>query len=459
MRPILVCAALLTAAAPALGQPAAHAPVPAPAAMSAAGTPSIDHEPVVGEALSLSMEDAVGMAFERGLRVKRMNRNVEISDLRLSSTRAMRLPRFDSYLNVNESARGGRYATPFYAGKYEPYATFQAGVTGIINAPIDVAGTTARQVQQAALANDSARLYQRQAMVDVGADVRIAYLDALRAQGAVDADEALAVDLARLVDRARQQRHPALSFLEVELANARQTLSAARSGAESAQTGLKQQLRLPLDTRLTLNTRLSAEAPKLDTLAALEKALAQRAEMRDARIRVQQAELAGEQVRDGRKPYVNVYAYFNESRTGPTASKYDDNRFQNWSVMVNVSVPLLYWDWGLLSNNARTAALSREQALDDITETEDRIRAEMRQLTSNLEQARRRLSALPRKDLAQQALDQAQEGLLKHQDWQAHMAQVSNARNVWRMTHTASIDALADYYTSYYRLKRAMGED
>lgn len=409
--------------------------------------------------MPLSMDDAVSVAFERGLRVKRMNRNVEMSDLRLATTRAMRLPRFDSYLNINEAARGGRYATPFYSGKTEPYATFQAGLTGVINAPIDVAGTTARQVKQATLANDSARLYQRQAMVDVSADVRIAYLDALRAQGAVDADEALAADLDKLVERARAQRHPALSFLEVEQANARQTLSAARSGAESAQTGLKQQLRLPLDTRLTLHTRLSPEVPSLNTLVATEKALAQRAEMRDARIRIQQAELSAQQIRDGRKPYVNVYAYINESRTGPTASKYDDNRYQNWSVMLNVSVPLVYWDWGVLDNNVRTAALSREQAIDDIAETEDRIRAELRQLTSNLEQARRRLATLPRRDLAQQALDQAQEQLLKHQDWQSHMAQVSNARNVWRMAHTASIDALADYYSSYYRLKRAMGED
>lgn len=426
-----------------------------------AGTPTAPStgEPAVDNRLSLSMDDAVSMAFERGLRVKRMNRNVEISELRLATTRAMRLPRFDTYLNVNEVARGGRYTTPFYRGKNEPYASFQAGVTGVINAPIDIAGTTARQVEQATLSSDSARLYQRQAMVDVGTDVRIAYLDALRAQGAVEADEALVADLTRLADRARQQQHAALSFLEVELANARQMLSASRSGAESAQTGLKQQLRLPLDTALNLHTRLSDEVPHLDTTAAVDLALSQRAEIRDARLRVQQAEMAAQQVRDGRKPYMNVYAYINESRTGPTASKHNENRYQNWSVMVNFSMPLLYWDWGIMDNNARTAALSREQALDDIVETEDRIRAELRQLTSNLEQARRRLASLPRKDLAQQALTQAEDQLFRSADWQVHVAQVSNARNVWRLTHTAAIDALADYYTSYYRLKRAMGEE
>jgi thioesterase domain-containing protein len=134
------------------------------------------------------------------------------------------------------------------------------------------------------------------------------------------------------------------------------------------------------------------------------------------------------------------------------------NTSRNATLMLNVNVPLAYWDSGSLERTERMALLSLEQARDDLDEQRARIASELRLLTVNLAQAQRRLASLPSPRFALESLRQAEEGVLSQADWQGQMAQVSNARNSWRLTHTASIDALADYYSAYFRLQRSLGE-
>jgi len=409
--------------------------------------------------LSLSMDEAVSLALQRSFRVNRSARSAEMARLRADMSAAQSKPRVDTYLGVNEALRSATfYQNPYRHGKTDPYATTQVSLNAILSMPIDVSGSIGRQQQQAQLSLQSARIYAEQSAIDIHADIRSTYADALRAQGAVDADEAVVAELQSLIERARERRPAAVPFLEVELANAEQLLSQSRSGALIAQSGLRQQLRLPEDAVLRLTSSLNPDIPRVDTAHLLDTALAKRADVRDAHLRLQQAELSLVQSRDSRRPTAYLYGFWNQSYSGSNPGQLSTNTSRNATLMLNVNVPLAYWDSGSLERTERMALLSLEQARDDLDEQRARIASELRLLTVNLAQAQRRLASLPSPRFALESLRQAEEGVLSQADWQGQMAQVSNARNSWRLTHTASIDALADYYSAYFRLQRSLGE-
>ena len=446
MRPALTPSATAAILLLALSCPAgaAEPPTAAPAA-------------VVAE-LPLSMDDAVNTALQSSFRTQRAQRNFDMTQMRVESSRAQKLPRIDSYFSINETVRWSQYSNPYGSGTQNATGSFQAGLSAIVTMPLDISGVVGRQIRQSELGLQSSALYLRQAAVDVTAEVRSTYVDALRAQGAVDADEAVVSELQSLTARARAARHPALAFLELELANAQQQLEASRASADTAQSGLRQQLRLPASTRFRLTTRLSADVPAVDLQTLTEEALAKRTDVRDAQLRLAQAELALTQARDNRKPTANLFGFANESRNGMNPGQMHNSRYRSWMLSLNVQVPLAMWDGGSMDRSERVAALSLAQAQDDVDEIRDRVAMELRQLMVNLEQAKRRLARLPSTEFARESLRQAEQALLTSTEWQPSMAQVTNARNVWRLAHTASIEALADYYVSFYRLLRSTGE-
>lgn len=274
---------------------------------------------------------------------------------------------------------------------------------------------------------------------DINADIRATYADALRAQGAVDADEAMVAELRGLIERAKQRRPAAVPFFEVGLATIEQMLSMSRSGALIAQAGLRNQLRLPEDTVLRLTSSLNPVVPSVDVTTLLEAALAKRADVRDAQLRLQQAELSLFQ-----SPW---------QQPGPVVLQ----NVARWVGDAERQRALGLLGRGCLDRSQRMALLSLEEARDDMNEQRARISSELRLLTINLAQAQRRLASLPSAKFALESLRQAEESVLSHADWRGRMAQVSNARNTWRLTYTASIDALSDYYSAFYRLKRSLG--
>jgi outer membrane protein TolC len=440
----LLTAALFSGIAPA--QPAVQALVSSPPGL----------RPVE---LALSMDEAVVLALQTSFRVSRSDRSVEMARLRADMVGAQLKPRIDTYLGFNEALRGASfYENPYRKGKSDPSATSQVSLNAVLTMPIDVSGNIGRQVQQAQLSVQSASIQAEQSAIEIHADIRSTYADALRAQGAVDADEAVVGELRGLIERAKGLRPEAVPFLAVELSNAEQLLSMSRSAALVAQSGLRQQLRLPDDTVLRLTSSLDPNVPRVPVDKLLEKALAQRSDVRDTQLRLQQAELALAQSRDARRPTAHVFAFLNQSYSGMNPGQLSTNTSRSSTLMLNVNLPLAYWDNGNLNKSERMALLSLEQVRDDGEEQRARIASELRLLTINLSQAQRRLASLPSAQFALASLRQAEEAVLSHADWQGQLAQVTNARNSWRMTHTASIDALADFYSAYFRLMRSIGE-
>ena len=409
--------------------------------------------------LSLGMEEAVAFARVRSFRLQRILRNDELSQLRLSSAKAQTGPRADLSANVSQAVRYYDSRTGVF-GFTSTDPTFFGGLVASVSLPIDISGVQHRQIEQARLSREASELDLSQGYIDIAAEIRSFYVEALRAQEEVEADEALVARIEGLIARLGPGRTDLIAYLSTERANAVQVREAAAANAEIVQTGLKQALRLPPDVQLRLTSRLPEPRPLPDVAAILDQAYRQRIDLQQAEIRIEQARLAQKQATDYRKPSLFASAYATQSLSGELPFRDPDrNRFRSVGGIVNLNVPLVQYDGGILFNAKRSAQIQLEQAEADLDEQRERVETEIRQVMIGLNRARSRLDALPDVAQALESLARAEAALLAASAEQAPalLAQATNARASWRSAVTASIGAKADYYSSLFRLQRSVG--
>ena len=428
------------------------------AAAPAAASGSSVNVPSQRETVALSLDQAVQLAVSRSFRAGRAERNAAMSDLWHQNARAGYRPRIEFGASADQSMRS--YVEEGI--EYDPYAdrNFRGGLNSSVWLPIDVSGNIRRQVARADTQRQIASHEIAQARLDVALDAQNAYLNALRAQENVLADERIVEEISQLLAKSRQQAPGVVPFLEVELGNAQQALQNSRTGADQAQDGLKQTLRMPLDTRLHLTSNLdtAGRAPERDDL--LERAITLRPDVQQAKLRVRQAEIAERQVTDARKPSVSLNGYVHQEMIGPRLAAGNSRRISNRGVGVNVKVPIAQYDGGTIARNKRVATIQKEQAVSDRQELEERVAYDLRQAQLALERAESRIASLPDPKQAFDALRRAEQQMLNAPAGQAQslLAQVSNARNAWRSAQVASVDAMIDYNRALFRLKRTIGD-
>ena len=432
----------------------------APGAAQPVGAPSPQAviAPADSEAVGLSLQEAVQLAVGRSFRTARARRSEHMARLRRSNAKGGYLPRVDLGLAVDQSQRSYEER----GVEYDPYAgrNFRGGVNSSLWMPVDVSGVIRRQVEQAdAQQNISAREIP-QTMLDVAFDTQNNYLNALRAQQSVGADERVVDQIKDLLERSRTQAPGVAPFLEVELGNAQQSLTNSRTNADQAQDGLKQSLRIPLETRLRLTTEMTRESRAANAPDLLQQAMTLRPDVQQAQLRIRQAEIQQRQVSDGRKPSMSIGGYFNNEMLGSNPMHDDRRRISNRGLSVNVKVPIAQFDGGQLARQKRIAGLQKEQALADAEELKERVAYDLRQALLAVERAESRIQSVPDKQQAYAALKRAEQQMLSAPDGQAQslLAQVSNARNAWRSAETASADAYIDYNRALFRLKRTLGD-
>lgn len=447
----LTCAGLAWAC---LGQALAQALEPPQVRQHApTSEPSVDAAP-----RALSLEQAMELSLAQNFRMRRAERNVQSADWRVQDADAQRKPRLDLSLNLSDTLRNSRFVQQSNISVEPTENLFNANLTGTAYLQIDIAGTVKRQRRQAELFRDSARLNQDQTRRDLESEVRSSYTEALRSQENFLADEQSIDRLRQLIVRVPSDRVALRNYLELELASGLQALGASRNNLDLALGNLLQQLRLPAQTRLRLTSTLRPEVPFIDSAQVLELGLLNRTDLRDARLRLEQAELMLKQVGDHRKPNASVFAYSGSTQSIHQRNDQYNSRGTYSAVMFNLTVPLLFWDAGVMANSERSALLNLEQARDDQQELKERAEAELRQLTVSLQQARQRLQNLPSPELALSALTSAEAALLDSAQWESGLAQVTNARQLWRLASSARIDALSDFYMAFARLQRVMGD-
>jgi outer membrane protein TolC len=430
-------------------------PMPATAHTPGMGAPAVVQQ---GATVELSLEEAVQLAVSRSFRTARAKRGENVATLRGSNARAGYLPRVDVGFTGDQTQRSYEES----GVDYNPYAgrNFRGGLNSNLWVPVDISGVIKRQVAQADTQQQILAKDVPNTMLDVAFDTQNNYLNALRAQQNVTADERVVEQIKDLLERSRTRAPGVVPFLEVELGNTQQSLTNSRTNADQAQDGLKQSLRIPLDTRLRLTTEMTHEPLEADGRNLLQQAMALRPDVQQAQLRIRQAEISQRQVGDGRKPSVAVGGYFNKEMVGSDPLDHNGRRISNRGLGVNVKVPLAQFDGGQLARQKRIAGIQKDQAIADAEELKERVAYDLRQALLAVERAESRIQSVPDKQQAFAALKRAEQQMLAAPDGQAQslLAQVSNARNAWRSAETASADAYIDYNRALFRLKRTLGD-
>lgn len=417
-------------------------------------------DPAEDRVFELSLDEAVAVARERSFRIARSRRGAEQNELRYRNARSQYLPRANSSLFVDQSARGFSYSSDrFLDFEQQTRGEFRGSVNADISVPIDLGGVIGRQVQQADVTRGISGHDIANSVLDVTLEVQSNYLNALRAQNQLDADEGVVREISSLLERSRGAASAVLPFLEVELANAQQSAQNSRENADRAQDGLKQVLRVPPETRLRLTTNFTDEVQELDRVDILDQALAGRPDIQAALLRVRQAEIAMRQAYDSRQPNIRVGAFYSDQLSGRSPIG-DLDRFRSQGAGLTVNWPLLFWDNAQLRRNRSISEIQREQAAADVEELQERVAYDVRQQLLAVTRAEGRIRNLPDRAQAYLALQRAEQAMLgaPPATAQALLAQVSNARSAWRSAETATADAYIDYNNAVFRLRRLIGD-
>lgn len=410
--------------------------------------------------MPLSLPQALELAKSTSFRVGRARRNEATAKLLVDSARAGYMPRIDSNLMASQGARGS-YARSdsFTYERFEP--NFDGGVSAYASLPLDISGTIKRQVQNAQLSLDMIKNSSRQTEASVNLEIKIAYLTALQAQSATEIATRYLKSVEALMAAARTRAPSVAPFLQVELQTAEQTLASELTNSDIAQDNLKQALRLPTTIKIELTSPITQKIATPERASLLEAALGSRSEIKDAKLRIEQAEVSVKQADDWTAPRLSVSGYYNEFWTGETAAHPDDVHDRFYGASLRLTVPVFNWDGGLTDATRRMATLQVEQARADVEEAQERVALEVRQAQIALDRAEQRLKSVPDAASALEALKRAEQALLAAGSDRASslLAQVSNARNLWRSAEQARIDAYADYNTAVCRMIYAAGVD
>jgi outer membrane protein TolC len=303
----------------------------------------------------------------------------------------------------------------------------------------------------------------RQTTLEVSSDIRTNYIAALRSQEQVEADTEYLKLIDGLLERARVSQPSVVNFLESERQNSEQSLQSTKTNADLAFSNLRQQLRLENDAPLELTSKLGAPAPLPSKDQLFRVATQNRNDLKQADIRLRQAQLAKVQATDSRRPSLRASAYANQAYTGEYVTLGGDNngRSRSAAAVLNFNLPLFLYDGGQLNSNRQIALIQADQAVADAEEAKERAENEINQVMIGLNRAMQRLKSLPDPRQARQSLAQAEQQMLTASPSEAAgaLAQVTNARQNWRSSLLSRNDALTDYYTSYYRLQRSLGTE
>lgn len=394
-------------------------------------------------------EDSIADAFVRGALVGEVSVD---SAIQIGLLRNKRLQASFEDLGIAQAelVQSGLLANPVLsAGK----ALQRGGGIGVqtIGVVLPFVAILQRPLRQrvAGLEFGAASARMQAEVLNLAADIRLAYIDAQAAEQRLEMRRAVAAALDASATAA-QAIHDAGNLSDYDLAQegaqaAEARLEVFRADGDTRVTRAELERRMGVtgDIPWTLTQRLS---PPTDTLASVTS-LAQTARVRrlDLRAAESDAKAAAQALRLARG-----FALLPDGTIGPTYERDPDGTF--WGGLLSIPLPLL--DRGQ-SRTARGRALLRQTAArHDALVVE--IGAEVRQLSATLESARAREAhlrsvVLPLRRLA---VTESQKfvNAMQHSIFTLLLAKQAEID-----AGAAYIDALRDYWMTRARLERAVG--
>ena len=247
---------------------------------------------------------------------------------------------------------------------------------------------------------------------------------------------------------------------ELELSNAEIMRIDARNAAEVALTALVSLIGLPLDSDIELTTsvesrasRIPAEAGKGD-VDPIERALAQRPEIKSAEFRIKASEMGVKVVRSAFLPQVYLSGNYYYLRPNPRILPSLDRFKGTWDVGVSVSFDI--WNWGQTKRQTEQAEARLGQAREARKALEDQAVLEVTQCRLSLARAGEKVR------IAGQAVGQAEENLRvtreRFKQGVALSSDVLDAEVALLRARLGRTQAAIDQVVAQARLEKALGE-
>ena len=337
----------------------------------------------------LTLDDAISVALESNRLVKNAVLEAEKQDLRVSAARTRRLP------VLQFGALGGQllhaFDFTFPAGAFGTYAEtgpipsteakvrnpskFTTSITGNIDFPLVNQYKIGLGIRATELGRDIVHEGVRAERQKIAADVRAAYFTVVAGQAAVDAAREAVRTLveaqrvtARYVKEETVLRAEALD-VDARLAKSLYDLSVAENGLSTQREHLNELLGRDLSTPFRVHPMLEDQLGGLTLAEARQQALQNRPEIRQARLKEQQAEFDRRLAKAEYIPDVNLsvrYLGFHNFNVLPT-NVTTAGVFVTWEP----------FDWGRRADNIADKARTVIQARNGAAETEAQIAVEV----------------------------------------------------------------------------------
>jgi outer membrane protein TolC len=330
--------------------------------------------------------------------------------------------------------------------------------------PIYAGGRLRSAHRQSKLTLEAALAAYRTTVADALLQVRIAYHDLLLAGENIVVNEASIVLLEKELTDTRRRfdagTAPRFNVLraEVELANAKPRLFRARNAQRTARNQLATLMGFDvpkeagLEIPLEVTGKLALTTHEVALMDAIQKALAQRSELRSLRAASSIRDEEIVQARAGYYPNLGLFAGYGwQNRNFPYAL---DQSVDGWSAGAQMSWDI--WDFGTTKGKVDAAKARKQRTRIDSEDTSRQIVFQVRTAHSNFLEAKEVLDSQAR------VIEQAEEALrlatARADAGSGTQLDVLSAQTALTEARSTYAQALRDHAVAWDRLQRAIGE-
>jgi outer membrane protein TolC len=417
----------------------------------------------------LTLDDAVSIALSNNRLVKNSALEAQKYDFQVSTMRSKRLPHFQF------SVLGGELLQPFdftfakgvfgtYPGigplpstdaKVHTPARLTAYITGGMDVPLSQQYKIGLGIRATELGRDIAKEDVRAERQKIAAEVRIAYFELVATQAAVDA----AREGVRTLEESQRVTQRYLTektvlkgdALEVDarLTKAQYDLSVAENGLATQHEHLNQLLARDLETPFRVDSIPEEDTTTLSLAEARQQASENRPEIREAHLKVKQADYDR---RIAKAEYIPDF--------GVAVSYMGIQNVQVLPTNVGVAGFAMTWepfDWGRRHNRVREKSNTLAQAHNGAQEAESQIGVEVAAKYRKWKEAALFLRATRTGHEA--AAEEFRVTSNKYKEQAALVKDLLQAQARSSETSFQYHQALSSYWSSLADLRRAMGEE
>jgi outer membrane protein len=420
------------------------------------------------QSLSLSIDEALQIAFEKSKILHASLMKVQYADAKSSETSAMLLPSlkfggaytrlssvpsFEVNLPLPPPAPSHFVLSPAILDNYNLRVTLQQPLfTGWkVQSAVDAADFTAQASQKEYDRNKGDLVYS----------VKNAYWNLSKAIALEKVvNESVEQIRAHVKDAQNWQSQGLITIndvlkVQVQLSEAQLRQIDARNGVQLARIALNNTLGLPLETQVELTSTLNHKPRQFGPLTALvEQALAKRNELKAMEYRVKASEAGVSFANSNWFPqiYLTGNYYFNRpnQRYQPVTDAFKDT----WDLGVAFSFDI--WNWGTAVHQADQAKAQLSQTQDGVAQLRDAVTLDVTSCYLNLQRTAERIG------VAEQGVKQAEENYRmtnsKFKQGLSVNTDLLDAEVALLQAKTNYTQALADFELAESNLERSIAE-